>query len=94
MATQQRCLGGLLLLGLGTTVYDIGRAVVLALDHHHLIDGSGNLETVLIFHQHDVLALETGDLSTTGLAKKLYFISYLHTDFLYSFYGISRLASP
>ena len=56
----------------------LGYVVVVAHHDHHLIDGGGNLETVLVFHEHDVLALEAGHDAASRLTEKSYFITYFH----------------
>ena len=54
------------------------RAVVLVAYDYDLIDGHGNLETVLVLDQDEVVALEASDTATAALAEKSHFVAYLH----------------
>ena len=77
-ATVKRCLLSPVLLCLGAFVDDIGGGVVVLFDDNDLIDGHGDLKTILVLYQHDVFALEASYLSAADLTEKTYFVSYLH----------------
>ena len=57
--------------------------IVVLLHHYHVVDGSRNLEAILVHHHHDIFTLEAGDLSASHFTQESYFITYFHLCFLF-----------
>ena len=67
-----------------TTLFHLRRnhlrctVVVTAAYQYHIMNWSGNLETVSIFYQHDIFAFESCNSATTCRTQKIHFIAYFH----------------
>ena len=57
--------------------------IVVLFHHYHVVDGSRNLEAILVHHHHDIFTLEAGDLSASHFTQESYFITYFHLCFLF-----------
>ena len=68
----------LLLLSLLLHLDHMASVVVLLANDHHLAYLHRHLEAIFVFHQHNVLSLETGHTAASHFAHESYFISNLH----------------
>ena len=80
------------LLGIHLGRNHLAHGIVVLLHHYHLVDRHRNLESVFILHQHDIFALEAGHLSAAHFTQESYFITFLHSYFIFYFYLIIYLA--
>ena len=71
------------LLGIHLGRNHLTHGIVVLLHHYHVVDGSRNLEAILVHHHHDIFTLETGDLSASHFTQESYFITYFHLCFLF-----------
>ena len=81
-----------LLLGIHLGRDHLAHGIVILLYHYHLVDWHRNLETIFILYQHDILALEASHLSAAHFAQESYFITFLHSYFIFYFYLIIYLS--
>ena len=67
-----------LLLGVHLGRNHLAHGIVVLFHDHHFVDRHRNLESVLVFHQHNIFALEASDLAAAHFAQESYFISFFH----------------